>query len=49
MTNWLTFLLIIAISVLVDAHILRIFQVEPPVAKYGYSPQFLQHTDAGWI
>lgn len=40
-------LLIIGIIANANANILQIFQEEPPVPKYGYSPQFLQHTDAG--
>lgn len=30
-----------------NANVLRIFQEEPPVPRYQYTPQFLQHTEAG--
>lgn len=39
--------IILAYVPLRRANILRMFQEEPPIPKYRYSPQFLQHTEAG--
>lgn len=47
MTKFLAIVIEIAVFSLTDANILRIFQVDPPVPKFGYTPQFLQHNDAG--
>lgn len=49
--NSVTFLMLFGITIvfvpLRTANILRMFQEEPPVARYRYSPQFLQHSEAG--